>query len=114
VKSDSEFSIKDALTAVVILRPFSRSNGASIEPQRTTKTRILKSLVVIFVSVYDVPSLDRILPHSGERLSPNRKTPATKYIIPSIAVGFTFFNSILFKVELAPNRIAETTASTYL
>jgi len=50
VKSDSALSSRDALMAVVSLRPFKSNKGAIIEPQRMTKARILISPLDILVS----------------------------------------------------------------
>lgn len=67
VKRDSPLRSRDALMAVVWLRPFKRSSGAVIEPQIITKARTLRSFLFILVSVSEVPSLVRIFLCRGER-----------------------------------------------
>lgn len=78
VNSDSALRSRDALIAVVSLRPFRSSKGAIIEPQRITKARILKSLLAILVSDSGVSNKARILLQSGEAWIPKRKTPPMK------------------------------------
>ena len=112
VNNDSALRRSDALVAVVMFKPFSNKRGAITEPQAMTTESVSRSFLVILASVSEVPNIDRIRLHTGERCSANRTTPPTKYIRPAAIVGLTFSKAILFSVELMPNKTEERTALT--
>jgi hypothetical protein len=86
--------------AVVWFRPFRMSNGATIEPHVTPRTRTIKSFLNIFSSVPGVMIMERILSQSGVKWIPNRKIPPMKYIISATGMGLAFRIAISLRAGL--------------